>query len=76
MNAVNVTELRAHLPRYLSSVQKGAEILVTLHGQVIARILPPADKKNMALAQLQILRKQCKVLDVVSPISEVWDADK
>jgi prevent-host-death family protein len=76
MREVNVTELRSHLPKYLSRAQKGAEILVTLHGRVIARILPPIDPKSFAHTQLKILQKQCKVHDVVSSIDEKWDADK
>lgn len=46
MREVNVTELRNHLHRYLERVQKGTEILVTWHGEVIARVLPPVNKKR------------------------------
>ncbi|MCK9398216.1 MAG: type II toxin-antitoxin system prevent-host-death family antitoxin [Methylobacter sp.] len=31
MKAVNVTELRQHLPDYLKQVQQGEEIAITLH---------------------------------------------
>jgi prevent-host-death family protein len=37
---VNVTELRQHLPSYLKQVQNGKEIVVTSHGEMIARIVP------------------------------------
>lgn len=76
MHAVNVTELRNHLPKYLSDASKGNEILVTSHGHVIARILPPVDAKSEALASLKQLSKQCKISDVISPIDEEWDAQK
>lgn len=76
MNQVNVTELRNHLPRYLSSVQKGNEILITSHGVVIARIVPPADTQKEAKAELLKLRKRCKVGDVISSTDESWEADK
>ena len=39
MNAVNVTELRQHLPDHLKQVQQGEEIAITLHGKTIARIV-------------------------------------
>lgn len=76
MHAVNVTELRNHLPRYLSEVQRGDEILITLHGHVIARIVPPTDTKHEARQQLLKLRKKCTVGDVVSPLDEKWEAEK
>lgn len=53
-----------------TSAQKGTEVLVTWHGQVIARILPPCDTKNEALNQLKKLRSRCKIKDVISPINE------
>lgn len=40
MNAVNITELRQHLPAYLKQVQAGQELAVTLRGKTIARIVP------------------------------------
>lgn len=76
MRAVNVTELRNHLPKYLLIVQKGSEILITSHGHIIARIVPPIDVKREAQRQLKELRKHSKVTDAVSPIDEKWDADK
>lgn len=76
MKAVNVTELRNHLPKYLASVQQGKEILVTSHGQIIARITPPLDVRHNAIEQLKLLRKHCKIGDVTSPIDENWEAEK
>lgn len=76
MRVVNVTELRSHLSKYLSSAQKGTEIQIVSHGEVIARIMPPADTKAEALKQLKKMRKNCKVGDVVSPINEDWNVEK
>lgn len=76
MREVNVTELRSHLPQYLASVEGGTEILVTSHGKVIARILPPIDIRQAAKEKLKKLRKCCKIGDVTSPIDESWDAGK
>lgn len=76
MRQVNITELRNHLPKYLSSVQKGHTLLVTAHGQAIAQIIPPTDTQAEAIEQLKKLRKKCEIGDVISPINEKWDADK
>lgn len=76
MRAINVTELRSHLQKYLNCVQRGDEIQITLHGHVIARILPPLDTKKEASKQLEALRKTCKVGDVISPLDEKWDVDE
>ena len=76
MREVNVTEFRNHMQKYLTHVRRGSEILITSHGQVIARIAPPGDVKGNALKKLRELRKHCKVGDVVSPIDEEWDAAK
>ena len=46
MSEVNVTELRQNLPDYLAEVRKGKELKVTVHGKVIARIVPEQDARN------------------------------
>lgn len=76
MQEINVTEFRNHLPKYLEYAHRGSEILITLHGNVIARVLPPVNTKQQAQQQLKKLRKQAKVRDVVSPIDEKWNAQK
>ena len=76
MHKANITELRKYLPKYLLAATKGDEILVTSHGRVIARILPPTDVCREAKEQLRFLRKSCKVKDVISPIADTWDAAK
>ena len=76
MREVNVTELRCHLPAYLVQVQAGEELVVTSHGKAIARILPSQDISEAARKQLKALRKKSRVGDVISPIGEVWEAEK
>ena len=67
MAEVNVTELRQNLPNYLAEVRKGKELKVTVHGKVIARIVPEIDAKDAARRRLAALRAKCKVGDVISP---------
>lgn len=76
MHPVNITELRNHLPKYLLEVIKSGEILVTSHGKVIARILPPVETRQEAKKKLSDLRKICKVGDVITPTGDKWKAEK
>lgn len=76
MHQVNVTKFRSQLPKYLASVENGEEILITSHGKVIAKLIPPVDTQDKAKQQLRKLRKNSKVFDVISPIDENWDAEK
>jgi prevent-host-death family protein len=76
MRTVPITELRNHLQKYIASVTQGDEILVTSHGKVLARILPPVDPRQEAKKKLRALRLHCKVGDVVSPLEEGWEAEQ
>ncbi|MEK6724963.1 MAG: type II toxin-antitoxin system prevent-host-death family antitoxin [Deltaproteobacteria bacterium] len=76
MREVNVTELRSHLPAYLGQVQTGEELVVTSHGKAIARIVPSRDISDAARKQLKALRNKSYVGDVISPVGELWEAEK
>lgn len=76
MREVNVTELRNHLPVYLGSVRAGEEFLITSRGKAIAKLVPVEDPSLRARAELQELRKRCRIGDVVSPIGETWEAER
>jgi prevent-host-death family protein len=39
--SVSVREFRANLPGLLRKVRQGESIVVTSHGQVVARVVPP-----------------------------------
>ena len=77
MTAVNVTELRQHLPDYLKQVQQGEEIAVTLHGKTIARIVPDRreSEREAARARLEALRGSVIVGDILAPLDEAWTGD-
>jgi prevent-host-death family protein len=72
MSTVNVTELRQNLPAYLEQVRKGAEVQVTVHGRVIARLVPEHDEHTAARQRLETLRGKCRIGDVVSPCCQEW----
>jgi prevent-host-death family protein len=77
MQSVNVTELRQNLPNYLKQVQQGEEIVVTLHGQAIARIVPEHREiaREAALKRLDALRGTVIVGDILAPLDEEWTGD-
>ncbi len=77
MTAINVTELRQHLPDYLRQVQHGEEIVVTLHGKAIARIVPDRGEstREAALGRLGAVRGSVIVGDILAPLGDDWVAD-
>ena len=77
MNLVNVTDLRQHLPEYLKQVQQGEEIVITLHGKSIARIVPnfSDNKREQALKRLENLRGKMILGDILSPLDDEWTSD-
>ncbi len=74
--SVKVSDLRQNLPEYLKKVQEGNEVEVTVHGRVIARIVPEAAKSTRAKQRLAELRKTAKVGDVTSPAGAAWSGDR
>jgi prevent-host-death family protein len=76
MTKVKVSELRQNLPAYLAEVQKGEEIEVTVHGRVIARIVPEEDRRAAARQFLKSLRETAKIDDIISPSGDVWNAER
>ncbi|MFA7240931.1 MAG: type II toxin-antitoxin system prevent-host-death family antitoxin [Sulfuricellaceae bacterium] len=69
------TELRQNLAAYLAKVQGGQEVKVTLHGKVVARLMPEEDESARAKAELAEIRKTAWVGDVISPIDAIWTGD-
>jgi prevent-host-death family protein len=76
MEKINVTDLRQHLPEVLKRVAKGELIQITVHGQVVARLVPELDQQANAQAKLEEWRKTVVLGDVESPLEEVWGADE
>ena len=75
MNQLSVTEFRRHLFDYLDHVEK-APFELTLHGKVIAQVLPPKTLRDAAQARLLATRKTAKILDIESPLDITWTADE
>ena len=76
MSEVNVSELRRHLPEYLTRAESGEEVLVIRHGRAVARLVPAIDRRKQAKQELAALRANAKVGDVVTPIEVDWEVER
>jgi len=74
METVGVSKLRDNMMAFLKMVQEGKAITITSRGREIAMIVPVRNKTNSARKALEELRKTAHVGDVLSPISEKWEA--
>ena len=75
MTRVNITELRKHLPGYISRVSKGEELTITSHGKILAKIVPDTDPVVIATERLKKLRGTAIAGDIISPTDTAWSAD-
>ena len=76
MQNVNISDFRANLLSYLQKAHDGEELTVTSHGEVLATVLPPMDKRDKARKVLNALSKTAVIGDIVSPIKDDWKATK
>ncbi len=76
MQNINISEFRANLLSYLQKAHDGEELTVTSHGEVLATILPPVDKREKAKKMLNSLSKTAVIGDIVSPDNDGWKAMK
>lgn len=73
MQTVNISDFRANLLKYLEKANAGEQISVTTNGKLLATITPPANQKQLAQQQLELLAKSAKIHDVVAPIDSEWE---
>jgi prevent-host-death family protein len=52
-NTVSFRDLRKNLSRFLRQARQGEEIIVTSRGQVVARIMPPAEPQRPPIGLLK-----------------------
>ncbi len=76
MQNVNISDFRANLLTYLQKAHDGEELTVTSHGEVLATILPPKDKREKARKALAALSKTAVIGDIISPAKDDWKATK
>ena len=52
---ISVRELKSRLSEYLRRVAAGEEVLVTSHGKVVARLVPPRTRRQAKTSQQEEL---------------------
>ena len=63
-SSVNVTQLRQNLGEYLKQIREGKEVEVTMHGKVIARLLPQTElrltwRQAHSARRLSLIESSC-----------------
>lgn len=76
MQNINISDFRANLLSYLQKAHDGEELTVSSHGEVLATILPPINKREKAKNILNTLSKTAVIGDIVSPIKSDWKSMK
>jgi len=57
MKTAPVSELKAHLSKYLDQVKAGAEVLITDHGKTVARLTPVPKNEGMQTSLAGLVRE-------------------
>ncbi len=76
MQTIAVSNFRAKIMTFLKEVENGSSIKITSRGKVVARLVPPDFTKKSAKQELIKIGANAKLFDIISPINEVWNADK
>jgi len=58
MKSAKVSELKAHLSRYLARVKRGEEVVVTARGEPIAKLVPMPPAEDAEMARLRGLERR------------------
>ena len=76
MEKVGISTLRENLSIFLKKVQKGQVITITSRGHEMARLVPVEDGREKSREILREVGKNAYIGDILSPISEEWEAMK
>jgi prevent-host-death family protein len=74
MQTVAISTFRAHLPEFLSRVESGETLALTVRGKEVARIIPPPQAREHARRELESIRQRAWIGDIISPLEEPWEA--
>ncbi len=78
MQAMSLAHAKAHLSELLNTVESGVEVVITRHGQPVARVLPATPAKQaLPLQHLAGLRQQVPARQTSSAelLRELRDAE-
>lgn len=74
-HTISVTELRQNLSSYLKRVEAGEIFLITVRGNVVARLAPNIDPAEAAYQRILGYRQQSWVGDVLTSSYEECDTE-
>jgi len=74
MASIAVSYLRANLMKVLDQIKKGAQVQITSHGKVIAKLVPADQSQSTAKKELLKIGNTALIGDIISPIDESWKA--
>lgn len=74
MTSIDITELHQHLPEYLKQVQAGEEVVITVHGKAIARILTLPAQESLTAGRNtgQLACAAISLWEIAVLFREVW----
>ena len=76
METVAVSTLRQNLSIFLKKAQEGQVISITSRGHEMARLVPAEDRREKSRDILRKIGKNARIGDILSPISDEWEAMK
>ena len=74
MTSIAVSDLRANLMKVLDQIKKGAQIQITSHGKVVAKLVPADLAQDTAKNELIKIGNTAELGDIISPLDESWEA--
>ncbi|OGU37099.1 MAG: prevent-host-death family protein [Ignavibacteria bacterium GWB2_35_6b] len=75
MPTIAVSKLRENLMQVLKRIEKGTTIEITSHGKVVAKLIPPDNSHEKAKQKLNKIAETAVLYDVISSVTENWEAD-
>jgi len=76
MESVSMNELQSDMAEILRKIEAGGVIVITSQGREVAKLVPPDNETEKARRMLRELRRTAVVGDVLSPVTEEWEAMK
>lgn len=73
MITIAISDFRAHIQQYLKYIAQGEEIVITLRGKEIAKIVPPDNKIHKARKKLKQIAQTAVIKNVINPIDTFWN---
>ncbi len=74
MESVSMNELQSDMAEIFRRIEAGRVIMITSQGREVAKLVPPDNEMEKAKRMLGELRRTAVVGDVLSPVTEEWEA--